>query len=442
MDNFSFEDAIRVAVLGPLEFIKGVQWEINKRSTRKVELFQWRAGEQAPPLQIQGFLYFVEHGSQVPVQTLKTLPKVAFLAVFESMNPSQVLGLGQVAAMRLTSWEEGRFDKIASLLMEELNAKGSTPSEAKILSQLKNWLKEQGESPTRLVWTNCPTTWNGAKEITIPSSGAPLVIGSLESTADFKLPLSGKGEWALLQKNKLGMQFRSLLPQLPVQFFGDPSQLKVGDRLRIFDFSFELSGSNELNSLKTFMRRQGVSPEDAAATPHTTSARTLADTIRELLESGASGELSVRSENRVGYLSIQEGYIDEALVGPVSGLKALFRIMSWPDAKSQFDRYDRAMSFATSLRLGPLEFQKAYDRWKQKVQSLKAVWPPLQLKVKPDPMSYQQKKIWTVKDFLVYSSLCESDRVFELLNNCPLLDLEIVESLVGLRKDGLVLIHP
>lgn len=438
MENLSFEEAIRVAAIGPLEFIKGVQWEINKASNRKIELFQWRIGEQPIPAHVNAVVYFVEHGVQVPIQTLKSLPRLPAVAVFESMNAMQILGLGQVSAWRTISWEEGRYDKVATVLMDELSKLPVSTGEDRMVLQLKSWMKEQGDAPTRLIWTNAPATWKGAREMTLPAAGAPLVVGSLESTADFKLPLSGKGEWGLFQKNKHGLQFRSLLPQLPVQFFGDPSQLKAGDRLKIFDFNFELSASSEWASLKSFMRRHGVSTEPSLAAP---GPRTLADTLRELLEAGNSGELVVKSENRVGYISMQDGFLEEAMVGPVSGLKALFRILSWPNVQSQFDRYDRPMPTNASLRLGAMDFQKAYDRWKQRVTALKAVWPPYQLKVSADPGAFLQKKGWSSKDFLVFSALCESERVFEVMNNCSLLDVEIVESLVNLRKDGLMQIY-
>lgn len=435
MENLSFEEAIRVAAIGPLDFIKGVQWEINKTSGKKIELFQWRLNEQSFPTQVQALVYFVEHGVQIPAQLLKTLPRIPSVAIFETMNATQVISLGQVSAWRSLTWEEGRYDKIAAVLVEEINKTIESSVDDKIVTQLKSWIKEQGESPTRIIWTNAPATWKGAREFSLPSSGAPLVLGSLESTADFKLPLSGKGEWALLQKTKHGLQFRSLLPQLPVQFFGDPSQLKAGDRLKIFDFNFELSASTEWASLKSFMRRHGVN-----AGLHSTPAgpRTLADTIRELLEAGSSGELIVKSENRVGYISMQEGFVEEALVGPVQGLKALFRILSWPDVQSSFERYDKSFALGSSMRLGSLDFQKAYDRWKQKVASLKAVWPPYQLKIRANPAAFMQKKTWISKEFLVFIALCESERVYEVMNNCPLLDMEVVEGLVSLRKAGLM----
>jgi hypothetical protein len=140
----------------------------------------------------------------------------------------------------------------------------------------------------------------------------------------------------------------------------------------------------------------------------------------------------------VGYISIQEGFVEEALVGPIQGLKALFRILSWPDVQSTFERYDKSVAVGSSMRLGSLDFQKAYDRWKQKVASLKAVWPPYQLKIKAVPATYMQKKVWVSKEFLVFVSLCESERVYEVMNNCPLLDFEVVEGLVGLRKSGLM----
>ncbi len=437
MDSFSFEEAFRVAVIGPLEFIKGVQWEINKRTSKKIELFQLRLGEGAVPTQLNGVLYFVEHGAQVPLQFLKSIPRLPSIAVFESMNSQQVLGLGQVGAWRPLLWEEARYDKVATVLLEELALRGSQVDE-RIVGHLKTWMRDQGELPTRLVWTNCPSTWKGQKEMALSTTGAPLVLGSLESTADFKLPLSGKGEWALLQKTKHGFQFRSLLPQLPVQFFGDPSQFKSGDRLKIFDFTFELAGSPEWAALKSFMRRQGISMEAPAVA---SGPRTLADSLRELLENASSGELQVKCESRTGYITLQNGYIEEVLAGPVSGLKALFRILSWPEVKSNFERVERGSSAASPLHLGALEFQRAYDRWKQRLAPLKSVWPPYQLKVKADPGGFLKKKTWVRNDYLVFSSLCESERVFEVLNNCPLLDVEIIESLVSLRKDGLVLIH-
>jgi hypothetical protein len=436
--NLSFEEPIRVAVVGPLDFIQGVQWDLNKRSTRKFELFQWRIGESSWSANTDGFVFFVERGAQIPIQILKNIAPPSAIAVFESMNPQQVTSLGQVAAWRMLNWEEGRFDIVGKYLFEDLSKKSHSMNEGKVLSHLKSWLKENSDFPSRLIWTNSPATWKGPVEIALSSSGAPLIVGSLDSAADFKLPLSGKGEWALLQKTKHGLQFRSMLPQLPIQFFGDPSQLKVGDRLKIFDFTFEFSGSSEWASLKSFLRKSGHSIE---ALPTMGGNKTLADTIREYIESGASGELVVKSENRVGYISIQDGMLEEATVGPVSGLKALFRILSWPAPQSQFERFERSMVFPMPIHLGPLEFQKAYDRWKQKVAFVKEYWPSHQLKLSPRPATYLEKKSWNSKDFLVFSALCESDRVYEVLNNCQLLDVEIVESMIALRKEGLIAIR-
>jgi hypothetical protein len=81
------------------------------------------------------------------------------------------------------------------------------------------------------------------------------------------------------------------------------------------------------------------------------------------------------------------------------------------------------MVFPMPIHLGPLEFQKAYDRWKQKVAFVKEYWPSHQLKLSPRPATYLEKKSWNSKDFLVFSALCESDRVYEVLNNCQLLDV-------------------
>ena len=122
-----------------------------------------------------------------------------------------------------------------------------------------------------------------------------------------------------------------------------------------------LHGLDKKNILRRF------SPDILVSQSASSGPKTLADNIRELVESGTSGELVVRSENRTGYISIQEGFLDEALVGPVSGLKALFRILSWTSPQSQFDRNDKPALYSTPLRLDAINFQKAYDRWKQRV---------------------------------------------------------------------------
>ncbi len=441
--TFNSETPLRVAVLGPLDFIKGTQWELNKKSLKKFELYQIKVADldlENPALKgSDALLFFVEHGVQVPVEHLKKVSSKSGVAVLEYLNPNQMMNLGQTGAWRFVSWEEGRYDRIANALLESIDAKRTQSQGGLLPQQLKAWVKEHSEIPNRLIWTNAPLAWKGSREFVFPTSGAPVVIGSLESSADFKLPLAGKGEWAIIQKNKNDVQFKSLIPKLPVSFYGDPTQLKSGDRIKIFDFLFELSGNAEWHSLKNLLRKH--INDFSAGDPQNTGPKTLADTIRELAESGACGELIVKSENKVGYITIQEGYIEEALTGPVSGVKALFRILSWQGVQSTFERYEKSLAMNSSLRLNPLEFQKAYERWKTKVLQLKALWPPYHIKIAPVPSTYINKKTWSTKDFLAFSAVCESHRVFEVLNNCLLVDHDIVESLINLRRERLIQIE-
>src|SRR5438552_859886 len=169
--NFSFDEPTRVAVIGPIEFIRNVQFEINKIASKKIELFQWRIAENPLPAQAEGLLYFVEAKAQVPTTQLKSVKLTSAVAVFESIIPQQVFAIGEIFPWRMMKWEESRYDKVAQLLLEDLNRRGNTSNDSSVLAHLKSWLRNQGDLPSKVVWTNSPTTWKGSREITLPSDG-------------------------------------------------------------------------------------------------------------------------------------------------------------------------------------------------------------------------------------------------------------------------------
>ena len=111
-----------------------------------------------------------------------------------------------------------------------------------------------------------------------------------------------------------------------------------------------------------------------------------------------------------------------------------------PNVQSKFEK-STSTFMNSSLRLSSLDFQRAYERWKQKIAQLKRIWPPQHLQISPNSAAYMAKRDWVARDFMVFASVCESARVFEVLNSCPLLDVEVVESLVALRREHLIQIH-
>jgi hypothetical protein len=60
------------------------------------------------------------------------------------------------------------------------------------------------------------------------------------------------------------------------------------------------------------------------------------------------------------------------------------------------------------------------------------------MKLNADAARFRERVSWTRREYLVLAGISEFHLVRDVFNNCPLSDLDIVEALVELRRQGII----
>jgi hypothetical protein len=90
------------------------------------------------------------------------------------------------------------------------------------------------------------------------------------------------------------------------------------------------------------------------------------------------------------------------------------------------------------MRLNLLQFTRLLQGAKRLHAKIVPFMPPLSLTLQVDALAFQRKEIWTIPEAQVIAGVAEYQLVRDILNYCPLPDLEIYETLINLRKQGLL----
>jgi hypothetical protein len=167
--------------------------------------------------------------------------------------------------------------------------------------------------------------------------------------------------------------------------------------------------------------------------------RTIGDLCRDLLLSGVTGEVRLTSGPKSGSIFFNEGVLYYAVAGSVSGVKALTLIFSWQDPQWKITVRKISSSETGRFRITIKEFSRMYETWKAQWMRVSSLVPPLSLKLRANSARFIQRQDFSVHETKVLAAICEHSLVRDIMNSCSdLIDVEVAEVLVNLRKQGLI----
>ncbi len=433
----------RVLCFAPVQAIQGLQWYLDRHefSARRFRLFPGRLADPNEDLSDFEIVWFsFDLGQPVPVEHLKNFRGHVGLASFQQPTPQQLLALGEASGFRPITWDGVSFERIALSLDAIAAASEKTKKESLLVDSLAGWLSQRRRQPGRLRLLNPPEGFPGAVDFSLVDVGTSLRIGGWRSRAPIRLPYDTGHEFLELNLREGAWTGAVLSPDPPVQ--GPPASrpIEVGDQISIGAWILQFAPLPVVEELASLMARSGMSSKDATLAA-SAPAQNLADFVRGLLLAGASGEIRVQSGLKHAVLTVLEGRLVHAVTGAVGGEKALFRVLAWPEAKWRFLPRDEHGFKDREMDFGALEFARAYADWIRRWEVVRSFVPSSQMRLEGNPNAVRQRSQWTHRLFLVLAAVSEFHLVRDVFNNCPLLDIDIVESLVELRKSGLILVQ-
>jgi len=90
------------------------------------------------------------------------------------------------------------------------------------------------------------------------------------------------------------------------------------------------------------------------------------------------------------------------------------------------------------MDLSYLELKNLFSQWSGRWKRVGDLMPSNNVRLKVRADSFLTRKTWSKQEYIVVASVCEFENISEILNNCPLWDVEILETLVGLRQEKLL----
>ena len=444
-ETLEFENSFfRVLCLATPDMVRGLQWTLDRSSfsERRYQLFPATLPQITnDKIECEIVLMNVDLGQPVPIENLRKVKGKPGLCAFLQPTPQQLLTLGELPHWTPVAWDGVNFEKLAQRL-DEIAAR----YEREILTQhfletCRVWSGRVEELPDVVEWLNPPEDWTGPRVFALDSGAALLTVGAPATNCDIRLPIlaeakiSEAGEFRYINNT---WSFRAFSDKLGVSIRGNKDRLKPGDEVVILGVSLHLKKSPRVEEFLRMARRMGVVDEVLAPQIRESADKTLGDVCLELIHSGVKGELRLNSGLRNGSIYFEDGTVYFAVTGSVSGAKALMRMMSWEAPTWRFN-VDRApVPDRRSFRFSFLEFTRMYTTWKKGWARVKAFVPPPTLKVKANPGVYLSKSQWSQIEFQVIASVCEYPMIRDILNSCPLSDVEIFETLIQMRKQGLL----
>ncbi len=435
------ETSIRVLCLCEPSVLKGLQWAVEKAElgSTRIHLFPATLNQ----LQTINFsdvdLVFLslDLGQPVPLEHLKKINKRrAGLCAIQHPTPQQLLDLGSLHCWKPIQWDGVAFDRLVAELEKISRDYFIQLNKEKFIESCEIWVDQKKRLPARVEIISAPQNWPGIRETSLTSSNQKhLRVGALESGADFCLPSSGKdilGEFRLVDGVWI---FKGLAPG--VSDF--PNGLIPGDQISILEHRLLIKADESVQDLVQIADSfDAFTHSESEDMNNTLEVASFENQIRILLGSGVVGELQVQAEMRTGTIYFSHGYIIHAVTGSVIGMKAVQRMLSWNSTRSRFIKDHRPSKNLSNLYVNLLDFDRMFHLWRKEWLRLSSLAPSLSIKLKVNPMKYSDVSGWNYRDYSVVASIAEFRLVRDILNYCSLTDVEILDSLVSLRKRGLI----
>ncbi len=441
-ESLEFDPVIKVFCLANNATIKGLQWVLDRRSfsDRKFQLFPGNLTQIQEASADSDILFMaLEMGQPVPVENLRKNKEVLGLCALEQPTPSQLLQLLELGGWQAMPWDGSSFEKVAERLDLLATQNFDRLKEREFLQTARSWIHHHEYEAARITWTNPPSAFDGVTSFMLDKRRASLSLGGLKSSADVRLPLAGAEEFCLFQFRDQKWALKKLSTQGRLQFHGKSAEdIRAGDSLEIDEHKFLVQKSDKVQQLARAAQRLGLIKDGAQHQLRSDASSTLSDLIKELMFAGLEGELRLSANLKNGALYFEEGVLRQAVSGPVVGLKALLRMLGWDKPSWKFNPGRRAPAVKDRLNLHLSDFSKIHQQWQKKWADFANLAPPANLRLQTKREVFLTRTKWSSREYQVLAAVCEYVLVRDILNSCKLHDVEIFETLVDLRKQGLI----
>jgi hypothetical protein len=419
--------------------IKGLHWSTTQHPLESLKLQFYAASlsqlAEVDLHQIDIVLCCVDLGQATPIENLKKVSSRPGLLAFVQPTPSQLLALSELPGWMPLAWDNVNFRKVLDGLLKLIQANETRLKERAFCEAAGVWLQNNLKKPRIVHFLNPPSTWAASTKAILDEDRGLLELGMLSSDAALCLPIQGReilgefrflgGNWSFHAK-KAGIESRL-------------NALQAGDQIVVEGWDLRLTSDSHFQSLSK-VQADYLSPENRQSMEPTLSAG-LEFHLREAMLSGFSGELRLVSGLRSGTIALSEGKIVAAVCGAAGGIKALLRILGMEKTSISLGTAvssEWATGANLTKPLGLQAFNVLFGNWTDLWQRVRKFVPPGNLKLQVSPKQFLTKIEWKAAEAQVVASICEYQLVRDILNNCPLVDAEIFETMIVLRRQGII----
>jgi hypothetical protein len=435
------ESPLRILCLMPEVQVQSLQWVFNSHSLtdKKLEFSFCRLGEAAErAAEYDFFLLSLDLGQPVPHQHLKALWAKPGLAALVQPTPLQLLDVGRYPLLLPLSWDSSNFADLGTKLVQSLELLESFTKRSRFLEASLSWIELKVQTPSFVRWLNIPDRWPAPELYYIDKKRGLFSIGAANSGADLTLPEAGSQEFVYFQRQQDHWILRVLTQNVPIEFPPETNVVSPGLSFKIKDYEFEVLPDPELRGLHRRAKDLGLTQSDWQQARTSEATPSFSDVLKRFLLAGETGELVVRNGAQKAVLLIEEGILQQATTGSVVGEKALQRVFFWPQINWSWNPSQGIETMGQYLHLDYFKVKKLAQDWQLRWPKIHAAIPPAQLVMRISTNTFNQKAAWSFQDVQVVCSIAEFSQVVDVLNRCPLNDIDIFERLVHLRKEGLL----
>lgn len=422
----------QVLVFAPDLVLRGLKWSIDQNKA-KMGKFVLQKGNLSNPekQECDLLLVFVDLSQPTPIENLKKYKNTPALFIFLQPTPQQLLSLSMSPFWKAIAWDGSHYEMVLDQVLGFEENFSEQMNQKSFIEICKSWFRLNQSLPGFIEWINPPGNKKYNRALLLDRSKGILSIGAEQSGADFVLPLAGKSEKAHIAFN--GEKW--ILKKIQLEGVGQAQEIYPGFRFQVEGYEFVVRMNSKVEEFIQLAQKSKVI--DVHVDPIT-----LDDSLKDLclsyLLSSQSGELQIREDIKNGYIYFQNGNIVAAYTGAVSGKKALARMLGWIRFQYKFNHEVNPPKEVPKSYLNTQEFDGLTKEWARDWQKWNRFLPPPHTKLMIDTQQSFQKKDWNLDEFLVFQGVREFQVSKDILNYVDVSDLKIIQTLVSLRKQGLI----
>ncbi len=435
---------VRVLCVGSQSFFDGISWALEQNPELASELeLVWRSLsnlKDTPAGLAHVAITSVDLGQPIPVESLRQLAVFVGIVACVQPTPMQLLSVANVGRWSPVEWEGSDYSKLlmhVSTLVEQWREELRKEN---VFASMSSWLSASYYEPSQLEWLNPPKSYLGPVKFAFDRKQAVLSVGGLASDAHVKLGVNTNETFFECVFRGDQWIYRKITSSNQLQGVESGASVEIGDQIFVGELNLQVSRSEELAAVERLTRplRGG----DIPVRHRLNTESSFFEVVKYFLSSQVSGELRVRGPTKQASLFFTDGNIQQVFCGSISGRKALLRVMSWPGLQWKFipdSVLPRVSSPGLGLSLG--DFLEIYMGWLFRWRRVATIVPPGNVRIRVKVGTFAQASDWDNAKYEVIARVCEYGRVMEILNNTPLDDIDIYETLIDLRRSGLIEAH-